>query len=40
MNIIKIDDTRRLMFPGDIFDEEINVTRDVGNWNKLSHPTI
>lgn len=35
-----LDENRQLMFPGDIFEEEINVTRDVGNWNKLSHPAI
>lgn len=40
MNIINIDDTRRLMFPGDLFEKEINTTRDTGNWNKLSHPAI
>ncbi len=39
-NIVTIDETRRLMFPGSIFEEEINVTRDVGLWNKMSHPTI
>ena len=39
-NIPILDERRQLMFPGDIFDEEINVTRDVGNWNKLSHPAI
>jgi|GEM_PF-2797290 len=40
MDIKKIDETRQLMFPGSMFEEEINVTRDVGLWNKLSHPAI
>lgn len=35
-----LDERRILMFPGEIFEEEINTTRDVGNWNKLSHPVI
>lgn len=39
-NIPIIDEKRILMFPGDIFEQEINVTRNVGNWNKLSHPAI
>lgn len=39
-NIRIIDETRILMFPGEIFEEEINATREVGNWNKLSHPAI
>jgi hypothetical protein len=40
MNILNIDDTRRLMFSSDLFEKEIDVTRDVGHWNKLSHPAI
>lgn len=38
--IFVLDDTRRLMFPGRMFQEEIDVKRDVGLWNKLSKPTI
>ncbi len=40
MNILNIDDTRRLMFSSDLFEKEIDVTRDTGHWNKLSHPAI
>lgn len=35
-----LDERRILMFPGDIIEEEINTTRGLGNWNKLSHPAI
>ncbi|MBN2558813.1 MAG: hypothetical protein JXB33_08685 [Clostridia bacterium] len=38
--IFRLDETRRLMFPGELFEEEINTVRDVGRWNKLSHPAI
>ncbi len=35
-----LDETRRLMFPGSLFQKEIDVIRDVGLWNKLSKPAI
>ena len=40
MDILKIDETRRLMFASDLFEEEIDVKREAGHWIKLSHPAI
>lgn len=39
-NIQIVDETRILMLPGEVFAEEINAIREVGNWNKLSHPAL